>query len=93
MSEPPPVPPSVRAQLLATEHWNLLATRSQTWNEVMSRIMGQFTFTSAVLVVLALVVQKPQSPSKISSGRGRSVPESMGPVWHQVQRALAPCAP
>ena len=53
-----PVPPSVRAQLLATEHWSLLATRSQTWNEVMSRITAQFTFTSAVLVVLALVVQR-----------------------------------
>ena len=53
-----PVPPSVRAQLLATEHWSLLATRSQTWSEVMSRIMAQFTFTSAVLVVLALVVQR-----------------------------------
>jgi hypothetical protein len=52
------VPPAVRAQILATEHWSLLATRSQTWNEVMSRIMGQFTFTSAVLVVLALVVQQ-----------------------------------
>jgi hypothetical protein len=53
-----PVPPGVRAQLLATEHWSLLATRSQTWSEVMSRIMAQFTFTSAVLVVLALVVQR-----------------------------------
>ena len=55
---PEPVPPAVRAQMLATEHWSLLATRSQTWNEVMSRIMAQFTFTSAVLVVLALVVQQ-----------------------------------
>src|ERR1700752_3543380 len=44
--------------MLATEHWSLLATRSQTWSEVMSRIMAQFTFTSAVLVVLALVVQR-----------------------------------
>ena len=58
MSEPAPVPPAVRAQMLATEHWSLLATRSQTWSEVMSRIMAQFTFTSAALVVLALVVQR-----------------------------------
>jgi hypothetical protein len=58
MSEPTPVPDAVRAQMLATEHWSLLATRSQTWNEVMSRIMAQFTFTSAVLVVLALTVQR-----------------------------------
>ncbi len=41
MSDPSPVPASVRAQLLATEHWSLLATRSQTWSEVMSRIMAR----------------------------------------------------
>jgi hypothetical protein len=57
-SEPEPVPPAVRVQMLATEHWSLLATRGQTWSEVMSRIMAQFTFTSAALVVLALVVQQ-----------------------------------
>ena len=72
MSEPAPVPPSVRAQLLATEHWSLLATRSQTWSEVMSRIMAQFTFTSAVLVVLALVVQNdgPFRPLALGLGAG-----------------------
>jgi hypothetical protein len=52
-----PVDPGVRAQLLATEHWSLLATRSQTWSEVMGRITAQFTFASASLVVLALTVQ------------------------------------
>jgi hypothetical protein len=51
------VPPSVRAQLLATEHWSLLATRGMTWSEVMSRITIHLTVTSATLVVLALVVQ------------------------------------
>lgn len=49
--------PNSRAQILATEHWSLLATRSQTWNEVMGRISAQFTFASASLVVLALTVQ------------------------------------
>jgi hypothetical protein len=58
VTSPEPVLPPVRAQLLATEHWSLLATRSQTWNEVMGRIAAQFTFTSAALVVLALVVQQ-----------------------------------
>jgi hypothetical protein len=58
VSLPEPVPPAVRAQLLATEHWSLLATRSQTWGEVMGRITAQFTFTSAAFVVLALVVQE-----------------------------------
>ncbi len=50
-------PDSVRAQLLATEHWSLLATRSMTWSEVMSRITIHLTVGSASLVVLALVVQ------------------------------------
>jgi hypothetical protein len=52
-----PVEPGVRAQILATEHWSLLATRSMTWSEVMGRITAQFTFASASLVVLALTVQ------------------------------------
>jgi hypothetical protein len=50
-------PDAIRAQLLATEHWSLLATRSQTWSEVMNRIAIHLTVTSASLVVLALVVQ------------------------------------
>jgi hypothetical protein len=65
MSEVPPAAaarptsaqPSVRAQILATEHWSLLATRSMTWSEVMSRIVIQLTVMSAALVVLALIVQ------------------------------------
>ena len=48
---------SLRAQILATEHWSLLATRSMTWSEVMSRIVIQLTVMSAALVVLALIVQ------------------------------------
>lgn len=51
------VPASVRAQILATEHWSLLATRGVTWAEVMSRITIHLTVSSASLVVLALVVQ------------------------------------
>jgi hypothetical protein len=50
-------PPGVRAQLLATEHWSLLAARGLTWSEVMSRITLHLTLTSAALVVLALVTQ------------------------------------
>src|SRR3954471_2691891 len=47
----------VRAQLLATEHWSLLAARGMTWSEVMSRITVHLTVSSAALVVLALVTQ------------------------------------
>src|SRR3712207_6414789 len=54
---PPHQPASVRAQILATEHWSLLATRSMTWSEVMSRIVIHLTVLSASLVVLALVAQ------------------------------------
>ena len=49
-----PVPDGVRAQILATEHWGLLAVRSQTWGEVMGRIASQLMFTSASLLFLAL---------------------------------------
>ena len=51
------VNPSVRATILATEHWSLLGSRSTTWSEVMSRITIHLTVTSAALVVLALVAQ------------------------------------
>lgn len=51
------VPASVRAQLLATEHWSLLASRSTTQSEVLTRISMFLTFTSASLVSLALVGQ------------------------------------
>ena len=57
-SEPPdPPPPSVRAQILATEHWSLLATRSTAQSEVLTRITIMLTFTSATAVSLALVGQ------------------------------------
>jgi hypothetical protein len=51
------VPPGVKAQILATEHWSLLASRSMTWSEVMSRITIHLTIASASLVVLALFAQ------------------------------------
>lgn len=63
----PPPPPnevpddpsarSVRAQLLATEHWSLLASRSTAQSEVLTRIQMHLTFVSATLVSLALVGQ------------------------------------
>ena len=51
------VPASVRAQLLATEHWGLLASRSTAQAEVLTRISMFLTFTSASVVSLALVGQ------------------------------------
>ena len=52
-----PIPAAVRAQILATEHWGLLAVRSQTWSEVNGRITSQLMFTSASLLFLALAGQ------------------------------------
>jgi hypothetical protein len=48
---------AVRAQILASEHWSLLATRSMTWNEVFSRASTFLTVLSAAGVALALVAQ------------------------------------
>src|SRR5690349_20645475 len=48
---------AVRAQLLATEHWSLLATRSMTWNEIFSRAGMFVTVLSAAVVALALAAQ------------------------------------
>lgn len=50
-------PRSEAIQILATEHWSLLATRSMTWNEVFSRASMFVTVLSAAMVALALVAQ------------------------------------
>lgn len=48
---------ALRAQLLATEHWSLLATRSMSWNESFSRAGMFLTLLSGTTVALALVAQ------------------------------------
>jgi hypothetical protein len=61
----PPLPPpdepnsaaAVRAQILAAEHWSLLATRSSIWQEIFSRTGTFLTVLSATVVALSLVVQ------------------------------------
>jgi hypothetical protein len=50
-------PPGVRAQLLATEHWSLLATRSTTQSELLTRITTFLMLVSASIVGLALLGQ------------------------------------
>jgi hypothetical protein len=50
-------PAALRAQILATEHWSLLATRSMTWNEMFSRTGTFLTILSAAVVALSLVAQ------------------------------------
>lgn len=43
-----------RTQLLTTEHWSLLATRSMSWNEAFSRTSMFLSTLSAATVALAL---------------------------------------
>jgi hypothetical protein len=50
-------PAALRAQILATEHWSLLATRSMTWSEIFSRTGIFLTVLSAIVVALSLVAQ------------------------------------
>lgn len=46
--------PAREAQLLSTEHWSLLATRSMSWNEAFSRTAMFLSTLSAATVALAL---------------------------------------
>ncbi len=52
-----PVPDAVKVQMLATEHWSLLASRGLIWNETFSRAGMFLTSLSAAVVALALVAQ------------------------------------
>jgi hypothetical protein len=48
---------SQRIQMLATEHWSLLATRSLSWSESFSRATMFLTLLSGALVALGFVAQ------------------------------------
>lgn len=48
---------SQRIQMLATEHWSLLATRSLSWSESFARASMFLTLLSGAVVALALVAQ------------------------------------
>jgi hypothetical protein len=48
---------ALRVQILATEHWSLLATRSQTWNESFARAQMLLSVLSASVIALALVAE------------------------------------
>src|SRR5437762_10260362 len=47
--------PSMRLQILSTEHWSLLASRSLAWNESFSRAGMFLTTLSVAMVALGLV--------------------------------------
>src|SRR5438067_4770415 len=48
---------AARLQILATEHWSLLATRALTYNEALSRVAIFLSILSGALIALALVAQ------------------------------------
>jgi len=48
---------AAKLQILATEHWSLLATRTLTYNEALSRVTIFLAILSGVLIALALVAQ------------------------------------
>ena len=54
---PETAPLAVRLQMLSTEHWGLLATRSMIWNEIFTRTGMFLTTLSAAAVAIALVAQ------------------------------------
>ncbi|HEY4748751.1 MAG TPA: hypothetical protein VIH38_14345, partial [Steroidobacteraceae bacterium] len=47
----------MRLQILSTEHWSLLASRSLAWNESFSRAGMFLTTLTGAIVALALVAQ------------------------------------
>lgn len=54
---PDSLPPALRLQILTTEHWSLLSTRSLSWNEAFSRASMFLSVLSGAVVALALVAQ------------------------------------
>lgn len=60
-TELPPTRPdgatATKVQILATEHWSLLATRSLTYTEVFARVNIFLAILSGAVIALALVAQ------------------------------------
>src|SRR5438046_7625594 len=54
---PPSRPQSEALQILATEHWSLLATRSLTYTESLGRVSMFLAILSGAVIALVLVAQ------------------------------------
>jgi hypothetical protein len=52
-----PPGPATKLQILATEHWSLLATRSLTYTEALGRVTMFLAILSGAVIALALVAQ------------------------------------
>ena len=56
-TQPGATPAALQVQILATEHWSLLATCSQSWNESFARAQMFLSALAASVIALALVAQ------------------------------------
>jgi hypothetical protein len=54
---PPPQRESAALQILATEHWSLLATRALTYQEALGRVNMFLAILSGSVIALALIAQ------------------------------------
>jgi hypothetical protein len=50
-----PTPVQIRLQILSTEHWSLLASRSLAWNEIFARAGMYLSTLSGAMVALGLI--------------------------------------
>jgi hypothetical protein len=60
IENPPHAPqpgPAIKLQILSTEHWSLLATRSLTYSESFSRVGMFLSVMSGAVIALALIAQ------------------------------------
>jgi hypothetical protein len=57
METPPGPAAAAKLQILATEHWSLLATRSLTYTESLGRVNVFLAILSGAVIALALVAQ------------------------------------
>ena len=75
------VPEAVRVQILATEHWSLLATRSITYGAIYSRATIFLTVVSAAVIALALAAEATEFGDRFYVGT--APPRSTGCVLHR----------
>jgi hypothetical protein len=55
--KPSPSDAALRMQILSTEHWSLLATRSLTYSEAFSRVAMFISVLSGAMIAIALIAQ------------------------------------
>ena len=75
-------------QILTTEHWSLLATRSLVYTEAMSRTSIFVAALSGAVVALALVAQATTSETASSASHSCCCPSSISSVGQRSSASL-----